>query len=63
MSCLRKLNVFDILGRELATLVDEPKEAGEYTVDWKADGLPSGVYYYHFVTEDRIETRTAVLIR
>jgi hypothetical protein len=58
-----ELRVFDVLGREVAALVDERKEAGEYTSEWKAEGMPSGVYYYRLVTGNRIETRKAVLIR
>lgn len=41
-----KLSVFDLLGRELAVLVNEKKEPGDYTVSWNAGGVTSGVYYY-----------------
>lgn len=57
------LKVFDMLGREVATLVDENREAGEHTIEWNAEGLASGVYYYRLIAGDRIETRKAVLIR
>jgi hypothetical protein len=40
------LQVFDLLGREVATLVNEVKEPGTYTVQWDATGLASGVYMY-----------------
>ncbi|MGB9664033.1 MAG: T9SS type A sorting domain-containing protein [Ignavibacteria bacterium] len=42
------LKVFDLLGREIATLVNEPKQAGEYEVEFHASkyNLPSGVYLY-----------------
>ncbi|MBM4176638.1 MAG: hypothetical protein FJ213_10780 [Ignavibacteria bacterium] len=45
------LKVFDLLGREVATLVNEPKQAGEYEVEFNADkyGLSSGVYMYRLV--------------
>ncbi|MDP2883408.1 MAG: alpha/beta hydrolase-fold protein [Ignavibacteria bacterium] len=41
-----KLSVFDILGREVALLVQEQKEAGHYSVQWNASVLASGLYFY-----------------
>jgi photosystem II stability/assembly factor-like uncharacterized protein len=40
------LKVYNLLGQEVATLVDELKEAGTYAVSWEADGISSGVYVY-----------------
>jgi hypothetical protein len=40
------LKVYDLLGRELATLVNERKQAGEYNLNWNAEDVPSGVYFY-----------------
>ncbi len=40
------LTVYDVLGREVATLVNEVKQAGEYAVPWNAEGIASGVYLY-----------------
>lgn len=40
------LKIFDVLGREVATLVEEKFDAGEYKVIFEANGLPSGVYFY-----------------
>jgi len=39
------LKVFDVLGNEVATLVDEKKPAGNYRVSFEAAGLASGVYF------------------
>ena len=49
-SDLVSLKVFDILGRNVATLVNERKKAGTYTVKWDATELPSGVYFYKLTT-------------
>ncbi|MGA2623225.1 MAG: T9SS type A sorting domain-containing protein [Bacteroidota bacterium] len=40
------LKVYDVLGREVCTLVNEAKQPGEYTVEWNAEGIASGVYFY-----------------
>ena len=44
-----RLAVYDLLGREVATLVNEPKQPGVYTVSWDAAGLASGIYYCELV--------------
>ncbi len=46
------LKIYDVLGNEVATLVDEYKPAGSYEVEWNATGLPSGVYFYQLKTEE-----------
>jgi len=40
------LKIFDLLGREVATLIDKTMSAGEYKVIFEAEGLPTGVYFY-----------------
>jgi hypothetical protein len=45
------IRVFDILGREVIKLVDEPKEAGYHTVEFDGSSLASGVYFYRILTE------------
>ncbi len=47
-----KLIVFDVLGREIATLVNEQLQPGTYEVDFDANDLPSGVYYYTLTTHE-----------
>jgi hypothetical protein len=57
------LRVFDVLGREVATLVAEPKAPGAHTAVWNAGSLPSGVYMIRLDGNGRSVTRKAVLIR
>ena len=45
------IKVHDILGKEIATLVNDNEKAGEHFVYWDASGLPSGVYYYTMYTK------------
>lgn len=58
-----RLNVFDLLGREVATVVDEELVAGIYVRNWDAGNLPSGVYYYRLTAGRYTETRKALLLR
>lgn len=57
------LKVFDVLGREVATLVNEAQQSGSYNVPWNASGLPSGVYFYRLQAGRFVETRKMVLTR
>jgi len=58
-----KLIVYDILGREIATLVNEGMLPGTYEVDWDAASYPSGVYFYKLTTESFTETKSMMLIK
>ncbi len=62
-SGLAKLQVFDLLGKEVATLVDEPLQAGTYTADWNPSSAASGVYVYRLRAGGFIESRKLVLLR
>jgi hypothetical protein len=55
--------IYDVLGRELKTLVNEQLNAGTYEAEWSADKFSSGVYYYKLIAGDFSETRKAVLIK
>ena len=57
------LKVYDLLGREVATLVDETKQPGTYAVQWDARGMASGVYVYQLKAGSFIDTKKLVLLR
>ncbi|OGU71510.1 MAG: hypothetical protein A2V93_09000 [Ignavibacteria bacterium RBG_16_34_14] len=58
------LKVYDVLGREVATLVNEEKSPGEYEVKFFAKGgLASGVYYYQIKSGDFIQTKKMLMIK
>lgn len=57
------LKVYDIIGNEIATLVDEYRSAGRHEINFDASNLASGVYIYRFMTEGYSETKKMVLLR
>ncbi len=58
-----QLKIFNVLGREVATLVNEVKQPGTYTVQWDASGMPSGVYYYRMQAGTYTKTRRLILLK
>ena len=60
---LVSVTVFDILGREVAVLIQGTVQAGSYTVTWNASKLPSGVYFCQMQTLDFMQTRKLVLVK
>jgi hypothetical protein len=57
------LRVFDLRGREVATLVNDRKTAGEHVVIFDAPGLPSGIYFAHLKTGSNSLMRKMLLVR
>jgi hypothetical protein len=57
------LKVIDVLGNEVATLVDEYKPTGTYEVEWDASGLPSGIYFYQLQVGSFAETKKMLLLK
>jgi len=58
-----KLTVYDILGREVTTLVNKIQKPGNYKVEFNAGSLSSGVYLYKLKTDNFIETKKMILLR
>ena len=57
------LKIFDMLGREVATLVNEELAPGSYSVDWNASQFSSGIYFYTLTAGDYKETKRMTLIK
>ena len=57
------LKIYNLIGEEVASLVDEEKSAGKYEVSWDADGFSSGVYFYRIHAGHFVETKKLVLLR
>ncbi|MDP3148904.1 MAG: T9SS type A sorting domain-containing protein [Ignavibacteria bacterium] len=57
------IKIFDILGREVETLVNEEKPAGKYQITFNAKKLSSGIYFYSIKTGDYIKTLKSILLK
>jgi len=58
-----RLEVFDLLGRRVATLADGPAQAGRYTARWEPQGLSSGTYVVRMISGDVVLARRVTLVR
>ena len=58
-----KLKVFDILGNEVAELVNEKQSAGSYSVEFDGSGFASGIYFYRLDAGDFVETKRMILLK
>jgi len=58
-----KLIIFDILGREVATLVNEKLSPGTYEVEFNGSNFASGVYFYKLTAGDYTETKKLVILK
>lgn len=58
-----RMSIYDILGREVATLVNEQLQPGSYEVSWDASNFPSGTYFYKLSSGDFTETKKMLLIK
>ena len=57
------IKVFDILGNEIETLVNEEKQTGTYELTWYAENLPSGIYFYRIQAGSFIDTKKMILLK
>ena len=58
-----KLEIYNSIGQEVKTLVNEELTAGSYRVDFNASGLPSGAYFYRLVTDSYVKTNKMILVK
>jgi hypothetical protein len=58
-----KIVLFDVLGREVSTLLDDTKPAGSYVFNWDAGNLSSGVYFYRIEAGSFTDTKKMVLVK
>ena len=57
------IKVYNVLGNEIAALVGEEKPAGNYSIDFIAEGLPSGTYFYKLTVNKFSETKKMILLK
>jgi len=57
------LKIYDVLGKEIAVLVNEQLKPGIYEIDWNAENLPSGVYFYSLITNEFTQTKKMVVVK
>ncbi len=55
--------VYDLVGREVATLVNEKMLSGNYSLTWNAAGLPSGVYFYRMQSQNYVEVKKMIMLK
>lgn len=58
-----RLIIFNIVGKEMATLVNEEINAGSFSVDFNGENFPSGIYYYKLVTDNYSEVKKMILLK
>ena len=58
-----KLIIYDLLGREVTTLVNESLKPGTYETEWDGSNFASGIYFYSLITDEFTETKRMVLIK
>ncbi len=57
------LKIFDVLGKEVATLENSQKSAGTYILNWNASNYSSGIYFYRLTAGEFTETKKMFLVK
>jgi len=58
-----QLKIYDVLGKKVATLVNQQQKSGNYKIQFDASSLPSGIYFYRIVTSDYSKTMKMMLVK
>ena len=58
-----QLIIYDVLGKEISTLVNEQLAPGTYSVDWNASDFPSGIYFCRLSSGDFVDTKRMLLVK
>ncbi|MBT6936927.1 MAG: T9SS type A sorting domain-containing protein [Candidatus Marinimicrobia bacterium] len=57
------LNVYDVEGRKITTLTEGIRTAGTHSIEWSAEGYPSGVYFVKLDADNFIQTQKLMLVK
>ena len=57
------IKIYNVIGKEIETLVNAEKSAGNYKLTWNAENLPGGVYFYKLQTGNFVETKKMSLLK
>jgi hypothetical protein len=62
-SGLVQLQIFDVLGRKISSLVNELLKPGDYEIEWNGTNFPSGIYFYQLKTNKFTQTKKMILMK
>ncbi|MCL6099667.1 MAG: T9SS type A sorting domain-containing protein [Bacteroidetes bacterium] len=57
------MKIYDVLGKEIKTLISETKIAGNYSIKFDGVNLPSGIYFYQMKTSEYMRTKKMILLK
>ena len=57
------MKIFDILGKEIETLLEEELSPGIYEINWDASTLPAGVYFYRLQVGSFVQTKKTIILK
>ncbi|MCB0301666.1 MAG: T9SS type A sorting domain-containing protein, partial [Calditrichaeota bacterium] len=58
-----ELHIFNAIGQQVATLIDEPQTAGNYEFSWDANAFASGIYFARLKAGNQVKTQKMILLK